>query len=75
MILFGFPSFIFSVTAKWANVVGTDLGLGNPGFLYLFNGCHMFLAWSRVAGTWRYGQGGYSHPSHRAGCKLAELVW
>ena len=30
--------------------MGTALGLSNSGFLCLFNGCHMFLAWSRGAG-------------------------
>lgn len=50
LVLLGFPSFIFSVTAKWEKAVGTALGLSNAGFLCLFNGCHMFLAWSRGAG-------------------------
>lgn len=49
--LFGFPPFIFSVTAKQEKVVGTALGLNNSGFLCLSNGCHTFLARSRGAGV------------------------
>lgn len=75
--LCGFPSSIFSVTAKQERVVGTALELSSSGFLCLINGCHVPCLeqgrWHR--GTWRYSQGGSSHPWCGAGCELAQLVW
>lgn len=50
VVLFGFPSFLFSVTAKWEKVVRAALRLSNSGFSCVFNGRHMLLAWSRDAG-------------------------
>lgn len=48
LVLLAFPSFMFSATAKQEKIVGAALDSAVVDFC-LFDGCHMFLAWSRGA--------------------------